>query len=151
MAIKVVNVAQIMKAEKAEKEVVGRIFIEALSKDNLTSGAFGRFENSDLFWRTLNAADNHPCKMANYRVWHGNWKLSKEGYRTERKPLQFKGRSLCTCKCDRKGQICECRCAAIIKMAAEFRMRSIYFDRRRPMERFRINPETRMEDLLKEY
>lgn len=151
LAIKNINVAQIMKAECAEKEVISRVFLESMAEKNLASESFGSLSSSDLFWRALEAAGNHPCELKEFRVWHGNWKLTRNGDRIERKPLKYRNRSTCRCKCERRGRLCECRCAAIIKMVAEFRMRSCYFDRKQPLEKFRLNPETKVDELLQEF
>ena len=145
LAAEVIEIAQIMKAESVEKEVISRIFVEIWQGIDHRNG---NTTGSNLFLRTLGAAKNHPCKMEKFVVWHGNWKYDRNGYKVEREPLRFKNRSLCRCDCGKKGHLCECRCAAIIKMAAEFKMRSNYFDRKKPLAKFRINPRLRISDLL---
>ena len=156
LAVRVIDVAQVMKAECTEKEVISRMFIESLRenelKDNKSDGSLFQFtsDGSSLFLRTLIAAENHPCMMKQFKVWHGNWKMTRNGHRVERKPLTFRNRSICRCRCDKRGKLCECRCAAIIKMAAEFKVRSVYFDRKKPMLKFRIDQMMQISDLLKE-
>ena len=137
IALQNITIGQVMKAERSVKRVVSHHFISAAANPPTSQ-----------FNDALIAAGNHPCRMKSFRVWHGNWKLSKSGKQIERKPLEFRNRSLCVCSCVGTGNVCECECAAVIKMAAEFKMRSVFFDRKGPMVGFRINPEMTISELL---
>ena len=140
IALQNLKIVQALKAEKHEKEVLSRMFIQAVrTNDPLRRSHFSM---------SMDSADDHPCRMTEFRVWHGNWKMLKDGSRVERNPLKFRGRSTCKCICASAGNICECSCVAIIKMAAEHKMRSKFVDNREPLRKFRIEADMRIADIL---
>ena len=140
IALQNLKIIQAMKAEKHEKEVLSRIFIQAVQANDPLRRSHLRM--------SMDMADDHPCRMSEFRVWHGNWKMLKDGSRVERNPLKFRGRSTCRCICNSAGNVCECSCVAIIKMAAEHKMRSNFVDSREPIRKFRIVADMRIVDIF---
>ena len=139
IALKKLSIAKIMKAESFEKEVISRLFVQIESDGEETTSSFRG---------ALREAQNHPCKMDEYRVWHSNWCRNSKGVIKVHKPLKFRGRFTCKCSCDGNGAVCNCNCAAVIKMAAEFKMRSVYKSQKTPTSRCRLNQADLIEDIL---
>ena len=113
LALLKINFLQVMKAESHEKEVISQGIIEIY-----------RSTNRNGFSEQLEQQNWHPCRMKTYRVWYGNYRLSANGTKVAKKPRTFKHKSICKCKCEQNGPVCECACGAIVKMMAEFRIKS---------------------------